>query len=199
MKECISCNVKKETNDFYTQQSNKDKLMKKCKKCFNFSLSISSKEYHKQYDKKYKDKYKESNKEYSKNYRNNNKEYYKEYSRKYNNIYQKNKKQKDILYKIGSNIRTRISQTINGYSKSKTTLHVLGLNNFTEFKEYIESKFQNEMNWNNYGFGKGKWVIDHIIPISSALTEDEIYKLNHYTNLQPLWWDENIIKSNKII
>jgi len=199
MKECISCNVEKEITNFYTQQSNKDKLMKKCKKCFNSGLSVSSKEYHKQYDKKYKDKYKKNIEEYAKNYRNNNKEYYKEYAKKYNNIYQKNKKQKDILYKIGSNIRTRISQTINGYSKSKSTLQILGLNNFTEFKQHIESKFQNGMNWDNYGFGVNKWVVDHIIPISSALNEDEIYKLNYYTNLQPLWWRENIIKSDKIV
>jgi hypothetical protein len=188
--------------------------MKKCKKCFNSDLSISSKKYHKQYDKNYKNKHKKRNKEYAECYQNNNKEYYKkyaeryrktnkeyyrEYSKKYNNLYQKNKKQKDILYKIGANLRTRISQTLSGYSKSKSTLQILGLNNFIEFKQYIESKFKNGMDWGNYGLGKNKWVIDHIIPISLALTELEVYKLNHHTNLQPLWCDENIVKSNKTI
>lgn len=51
------------------------------------------------------------------------------------------------------------------------------------------------MTWNNYG----KWHIDHIIPISSAKTEEEVIKLNHYTNLQPLWAKDNLKKGNKII
>jgi hypothetical protein len=46
------------------------------------------------------------------------------------------------------------------------------------------------MNWNNHGLYNGKsnygWDLDHIIPISSAKTEDDVYKLHHYTNLQPL-------------
>ena len=49
------------------------------------------------------------------------------------------------------------------------------------------------MNFNNYG----KWHLDHIKPISLATSEDDIIKLNHYTNFQPLWAEENIIKGNK--
>ena len=51
------------------------------------------------------------------------------------------------------------------------------------------------MSWDNYG----KWHIDHIIPLSSANSEDDIYKLCHYTNLQPLWAEDNLKKSNKIL
>ena len=46
------------------------------------------------------------------------------------------------------------------------------------------------MSWENYGKYNGEidfgWDIDHIIPLSSAKTEEDIIKLNHYTNLQPL-------------
>ena len=55
------------------------------------------------------------------------------------------------------------------------------------------------MTLENHGHGVGKWNIDHIIPISFAKTEEEIYKLNHYTNLQPLWWEENMAKGKKIL
>ena len=52
------------------------------------------------------------------------------------------------------------------------------------------------MNWDNYGT---YWVMDHIIPLSSATNEDELYKLCNYTNLQPLEKIANIKKSDKIL
>jgi 5-methylcytosine-specific restriction endonuclease McrA len=51
------------------------------------------------------------------------------------------------------------------------------------------------MCWDNYG----EWHIDHIIPISHGKNQKEIYKLNYYTNLRPLWKIENLKKSNKLI
>ena len=51
------------------------------------------------------------------------------------------------------------------------------------------------MKWDNHG----KWHIDHIIPLSSAETEEEVYNLCHYTNLQPLWGEDNLKKGKKII
>ena len=60
--------------------------------------------------------------------------------------------------------------------------------------QHLESKFTEEMSFDNYG----KWHIDHIIPISSAKTEEDIIRLNHYTNFQPLWAVDNLRKSNKV-
>ena len=61
---------------------------------------------------------------------------------------------------------------------------------FEVLKLYLESKFETWMNWDNYGLYNGKlnygWDIDHIIPLCSALKEEDVIKLNHYTNLQPL-------------
>jgi hypothetical protein len=58
----------------------------------------------------------------------------------------------------------------------------------------MESLFKEGMTWDNHG----EWHIDHIIPISSGKTEDEVVKLCHYTNLQPLWKTENLLKGDKL-
>ena len=59
---------------------------------------------------------------------------------------------------------------------------------------YIESKFDNNMNWLNHG---SYWHIDHIIPLSWAKNVEEVIKLNHYTNMQPLEASLNLKKNNK--
>jgi hypothetical protein len=73
--------------------------------------------------------------------------------------------------------------------KNLNQQNILGCD-FKGLQHYLENKFTDGMNWENYG----KWHVDHIIPLASAKTEDEIYQLNHYTNLQPLWALDNQIK-----
>lgn len=65
---------------------------------------------------------------------------------------------------------------------------------FKELMVHIEKQFTEGMTWGNHG----KWHVDHIIPLSSAHTEKEIYKLCHYTNLQPLWAFDNLSKNDKM-
>lgn len=66
------------------------------------------------------------------------------------------------------------------------------------FKQYIESLFINEMTWENYG--SRNWHLDHILPCASfdLSNHDEVIKCFHYTNLQPLWWYDNISKHAKL-
>jgi hypothetical protein len=78
-------------------------------------------------------------------------------------------------------------------NKSKSTKEIIGIE-LDELKIYLETLFVDGMTWDNYG----SWHIDHIIPLSSAKNEEELIKLCHYTNLQPLYAIDNIIKSNKI-
>lgn len=94
------------------------------------------------------------------------------------------------------NIRGRIYSYTKYGGKSKTTFEIVGLT-AQELKIYIENKFTNGMTWENYGpYG---WHIDHKIPLDSAKTEKDLYDLCCYTNLQPMWWNENLKKGSKIL
>lgn len=78
--------------------------------------------------------------------------------------------------------------------KSDKTMNLVGCTpNF--LREYLQSKFQFGMTWDNYG----SWHIDHIRPCCSFDLTDPIQqqKCFHYTNLQPLWAKDNIIKGSK--
>ena len=53
------------------------------------------------------------------------------------------------------------------------------------------------MTWKNHT--PTGWHIDHHTPLASTKTYEDIVRLMHYTNLQPLWSKENIRKGNKIL
>lgn len=163
-----------------------------------------------------KEKVKESNKKYllknqekRKNsvntYYSNNLEKIKSYKKKwyennpsYMTNYDKKRKKNNPEYKLWKNIRTRTNNylKLEKINKNNSTYELIGLKP-NELKIHLESKFVEGMSWDNYGlYG---WHIDHKIPLSSAKTEDEIYDLCHYSNLQPLWCDKNYKKGNKII
>lgn len=142
--------------------------------------------------KQYREKNKEKEKNRLKKYYKNNKE--KIIKRSIN--YTKNKLKSDSLFRLKTYIRNRINKFIKtkNMSKKNKTFEIIGCT--PEFlKEYIENKFTNGMSWDLVG---PKIHIDHIIPLSSAKTEEEVYKLCHYTNLQPLWGEDNLVKYNKI-
>lgn len=106
----------------------------------------------------------------------------------------------DSLYKLKTILRGRIKDFIrkNGCTKRGSTSEIILGTSYELVRIYIESKFVEGMTWGNHGFGKNKWHIDHIIPLSSANTEEEVHRLFHYTNLQPLWAIDNLRKSNKM-
>ncbi len=79
-----------------------------------------------------------------------------------------------------------------GINKKSNTEDLIGAN-WETVKIHLESQFTEGMTWEN----AGKWHIDHKIPASRARTEEELYKLFHYTNLQPLWGPDNLSKGAK--
>lgn len=108
--------------------------------------------------------------------------------------YCSNKRKTDPLFRLSCSVKNLIRYAVshNGFKKIAKTEQILGCT-YSEFKDYLESKFEPWMNWDNRGNWNGvstelgvSWDIDHIVPMKTAITEDDVIRLNHYTNLQPL-------------
>ena len=139
----------------------------------------------------YLKEYRLKNKDKRYQYEINNKEKIKQTKRQY----QIQRRQNDPLFKLIGNTRNLIANSIKkiGYSKTSKTYKILGCS-YEEFKQYLESQFTNGMTWDN----TGQWHLDHIYPVSLATDEEHLIRLNHYTNFQPLWAEDNLKKGNKI-
>jgi hypothetical protein len=106
----------------------------------------------------------------------------------------------DIDCRLATLLRGRTKKVLNFQAATKpgSAIKFLGCT-VPEARAYLESKFQPGMTWENHGqFG---WHIDHVIPLDSFDLSDpaQYAQACHYTNLQPLWWKQNIQKGNKII
>ena len=185
------------------RKENKEKLKEYGKK-YNENNKEKIKDYKKDYREKNKEKLKEYNKEYYeknkekvkekvKECREKNKERRNEYLKEYN----KNKRKEDELFAVSERCRSRIQQFIRqrGYKKTSKTFEMIGCTP-EQLLEHLHKTW-----YDNYGTEyNGEPVhIDHIIPLSSAETEEDIYKLCHYSNLQYLKPEDNLAKSDSIL
>lgn len=175
-KSCSKCKSLKSADDFSKNKNSKDGLFSQCKSC-------------------------------RKAYRDANKQWYIDYQRKYRAEnrdkviesavqYKKRRRELDPTFRMIDNFRSRVTIFCRKVkmNKKQSSLSFIGCS-VDDFKVYIESKFMVGMSWDNYG----EWHIDHIIPISSALSEEDLKSLNHYSNLQPLWAFDNVSKGNRVL
>jgi hypothetical protein len=210
------------------REANKEKIAKKAKQyqlANKEKLKNGKKEYRKQYylvnkekidyvNKEYRIANKKKFQDYSKKYKLKNPEKIKDYNlinkekrKKYHITYHlKNldkKKQRyyeriqtDSVFKFKHRTRNLIKESFKrtSHRKATRTEQILGCS-LDFFKVYISNQFQKGMTLENHG----KWHLDHIIPLATATTEADVIRLNHYTNFQPLWAEDNLKKSNKII
>jgi hypothetical protein len=229
MKICSKCKIEKELSKFHKDKSSKDGHKRNCSECVKLGRNREketeyrnlNKDKRRGYDKlrsyntEKKRIYYLKNREKILSQRRNAYKKNKDSKLEYQIEYQKNNKDKrnkylskrrknDPMFKLITNIRNLIYNSFyyNGYSKESKTENILDCS-YEELKNYLESKFENWMTWENKGLYNGEfnygWDIDHIIPVSSVRTEEELIKLNHYTNLQPLCSKLNRdIKKNKI-
>ena len=180
------------------QKKNKKKIQKRVQ-AYNDRPEV--KKWRSEYNKAYGEANKESIKEVSKAYRTREKKRIMEQKK----IYVNKRIKSDPLFRLNRNYRRschRALQSI-GHKKNNRSLKLLGLETWQELAKHLQSQFYDhpetgeEMTFDNHGYYG--WHIDHIIPISTATTEEEMIKLCHHTNLQPMWAEENRAKSNKIL
>lgn len=226
---CKKCGNKKNIHEFHLHKECSDGHRNICKACISIQYKERIKRNpeksnlrHKKYYEKNKDKVKKYFKEYYKKNKKKLLDYQREYSqknrakrssqvrnsrlkkieeyRKYTREYESRRKKEDVNYRLRRALRNNIKSAIRYRTgiKKDELLNLIGCS-IHELKIHLEKKFKPGMSWNNYGqFG---WHIDHIKPCAFFdLTDPEQQKkCFHYTNLQPLWWMENLSKKDKII
>jgi hypothetical protein len=185
-KVCSKCGLNKELCEFNKSKNRLDGHDVYCKECTRKKWKIYQDNNVDKLKKKYvKDK--EKNPDYIKNWHKKNPSY--------NSEYEKKRRSTDPKFYILKKCRNRIRDyfRLKKEPKKNKTFDIVGCT--PEFlKEHLEKQFTKGMTWEN----RSKWHIDHIIPLSSAKTEEELYKLCHYSNLQPLWAGDNLSKGTKV-
>ena len=210
MRECKYCNQLKIAETFKGN---------KCIDCFKSTKAQNSKKYYKNntnklltLNREYNQKNADKLKEYKKEWGLKNKEHIKQKNKAYReankvliNDKLKNRLKSDPMFALTVSIRKNILKAFRSrsFEKNSSTKDILGCT-FEQFRQHIENQFLDWMNWDNRGLYNGTpnygWDIDHIIPLDTAETIEDIVRLNHYTNLQPLcsYINRDIKKANII-
>jgi hypothetical protein len=223
---CSKCGINKKLCEYQKNSHAKSGYRSECSECSKKNKKLIPKEkilnYNKIFREKNRDKLRKKQREYylnntdkeierSKKRRTINKvikqpkseeekkltrQIWSEKNKKIINQKKRDKYKNNIIHRLSENLRNRLNSFLkaNKLRKNNKTFDIVGCNPLF-LKQYIETQFRDGMNWGN----RNEWHIDHIIPLSSAKTEEKIYKLCHYTNLQPLWKNDNLKKGNKIL
>ena len=197
LKNCNRCGNVKILSDFRKDKKSWNGLHSLCKDCHSAAVKenhIKNKEHNSNRMKLYREKNKDKILNTTKLYYVKNKEKIYEYQKKWFKL--KMKSDDNQIFKLKRNIKTSIVRSITskGYTKKSRTPEILGCD-FEFFRQHIERQFLPGMTWEKLG---SEIHIDHIIPLASATTEEEVIALNHFTNLRPCWAVENLRKSDNI-
>lgn len=200
---CSKCKRELPYNMFCKCKTYKDGYDHWCKECKREQY-VQNKEKRLKYQKDYHKNHPEVNKKFEKKHKERLTKYRKDYFSKnkekilsYNKKYVENRIKTDDFFKFKQTVRSSIYQSFrrgNG-TKKCSTREILGCE-FEEFRTHLNNTF-----FNNYGYeydGKEDVHIDHIIPLATAKTEEDVKRLCHYTNLQLLKASDNLKKSAKI-
>lgn len=189
MKKCYSCQEEKPLTDYYKDRSRPDGVSSRCTLCDK----AKRKAYYQANGDKEKAKSSEWKRKNAAEHSRINCEWIKK-NPEYRASQHKRRNELDPLYRFKRAIRRSTGRCFSYVTEKKRQQceSYLGTT-WDKAKKHIESQFANVMNWDNYG----EWHIDHITPLANAETEADVIRLSHYTNLQPLWAEDNFAKGAK--
>ena len=199
---CQACNRSLSVDLFHKCKTHSTGYKQRCKSCRS-ELEKPDLEKAKENSRRYRAEHPNANKEYYdshpryfEKYRRENRQHYSQWRRDNREkilAYLKDRREGDPSFKIKCHLRSRLSSLLSKSraKKCKKTMSLLGCN-IEAFKNYLKSKFQNGMTFDNYG----KWHIDHIKPCASFDLRDprQQEECFHFSNLQPLWAKDNLRK-----
>lgn len=118
--------------------------------------------------------------------------------------YQRKRRASSVAHRIRSALSCRMNQALRralgGKAvKPSTTMQLVGCT-VDELMRHLESLFLPGMSWDNWGRGKGKWHIDHVLPCAGTDMADprKARAASHYTNLRPMWSHDNQSKGKRV-
>ena len=210
---CVTCELIKPCDEFEVRSDSQKRRTdcRGCRKKQNEMWRLENTEYVQEKNKKYYEENKPKIIEQCKEYRETHREQIAESQLSYREAhreelskrsveYTKKRLEADQLYKLKRQLRCRVLNAIKAQygEKAEKTMNLIGADSET-VRKHLESQFKPGMMWENHGL-KG-WHIDHVFPCASFNLEDpeEQKKCFHWTNLQPLWAEENLKKSSKIL
>ena len=179
LKVCPSCRIEKPTEQFSVARARPDGRQSHCKQCnivryqANRDRILAQRANHLQLNL---EEISAKRKKYEEDRR--------EKKAAYNAEYQRKRLQNDPLFRFQHNVRALVhcAFTYYGFRKDSKTVEVLGMS-FEDFRHYIKTMFKPGWTFENQ---RTLWDLDHIVPMSTAQTEEDVIRLNHYTNFQPL-------------
>ena len=226
-KVCTKCGIEKEESEFYVRKASPDGLMPKCKDCTKAYQRARIKtpegrKKHNELNAKWrtsgglayfhsyyainKEEMYASNRKWAEEHPEEMRAYKKKWSDKDSKenpdrirAYAAKRRKDDIQVRIKESLRSRLNVSIKEGFKGGSAVRDLGLS-IEEFKIYLEVKFHPGMTWENWGKGFGCWNIDHIIPLSAfdLTNRQHVVLACYYLNLQPLWFEDNMAKGDRL-
>lgn len=205
---CSCCKIEKPLDDYYEvkrktplvrniKTDNRKAMCKQCYKDRAAKWSGENRDKRRAIAKKYDSKNKQSRAEKIKAYKQQDhvKQRNKEWRKENVTAYLRNRRASDPLFAFKVRTRNLLRKAFdrNGFTKRSKSNQILGCS-WEDLVKHLERQFTTGMSWDN----RSKWHIDHIIPLATATCEDDIIRLNHFTNLRPLWAEDNLRKSDKL-
>ena len=201
MKTCTGCKQTKAFTEFHKKRHGLRSQCKACRKAYHQNNREKIIARVSKWQKNNREKKNANNRKYRENNRekcnaSQRKTHRRPEYKKKRRAREKERYRTDPLYRIKRILSSRLHCALKGSIKSANTMKLVGCSAL-HAKDHLEKQFQPGMTWENHG----KWHVDHIMPCASFdLTDPEQQRrCCHYTNLQPLWGKENIIKRDKIL